>query len=234
MVRTEDEDGRRGRGQGGPRSAQGGSMSVKALVRVAQRVLRTSEWSSYEITTAEGASIRVHRDVMLSASPTGQARRAAAPPPAPVPIDEPSGRHMNRKARKALRAQARGKLRKMALTGVLRDAHPMRRWAIFRDFVTSQRVDDAAAAPGAAPVAMSMGTAAVEPPAPAQDESKGADRVATQSPDPHELVSLADMEVTLDQLVGAPGSGGGGAAKRKHSSPGKGKKGGRSRGRGGR
>ena len=140
-------------GPGGPRGGRNGSVSLRKVVRVAQRVLRPDLWSSFEITdTGDSVSLRVHR-VPAAALP-------ATPRPTPVyvfrqataPGIPTKWEDMTRKQKKGIMAQRRGMLMRFAVRGVLSPSHPLRRWTMFRERM------EAVAAARAADVAMESET----------------------------------------------------------------------------
>ena len=108
-----------------------GPVSLRKVVRVAQRVLRPDLWSSFEITdTGDSVSLRVHR-VPAAALP-------ATPRPTPVyvfrqataPGIPTKWEDMTRKQKKGIMAQRRGMLMRFAVRGVLSPSHPLRRWTM--------------------------------------------------------------------------------------------------------
>ena len=140
-----DEDGAQRRSLGAPRGARREPASVKALVRIAKRVLRSEEWGSVEFRSGiDGNSVRVHRapDLVPAASP-----KPRVSPPATAAVEEP--RKLSRKQLKVLKYRRHGCLTQHFTTRFLRFA--MRSaWARWREHVVAKRAATAIPASAAA------------------------------------------------------------------------------------
>ena len=127
----------------GPRGVQAGAPSLRHVVRVAQRVLRSEHWGSYEVTmSTDSVSVRVHRatdgketaKVPESRVPRGTLKKAL--PSAPT-----LWKDMSKKERRGIQAQRRGMLNRFARRGVLSDWHPARSWVRFAKTIAAALSD---------------------------------------------------------------------------------------------
>ena len=101
-------------GAEGARGARGAKVSARAVVRLAQRVLRKEQWGSFEITAScDSVSVRVHR----ATTSTEAARPDSSAPSGAQKTGTGTAQRMSRKRLKSIRRQRHGCLSRLATTG---------------------------------------------------------------------------------------------------------------------